>query len=268
MNIIITLYLFVVGAALGSFSLVLAWRMHDKKDWVRGRSKCDACHHVLAVKDLIPIYSWLSLSGKCRYCKKSVSSQVFFAELGLGMILALSWYSWPYVNSTGFGYLFFTTWIVCLTIMSALFWYDLRWFTLPSKLIYNLLGFALLFSVFRLLVVEGTFTDLIVYPVLSSILLSGFFAGLYFISSGKWIGFGDVRIAVPLGLLVGSPVNTWLMLFIASTTGVIIALPALITKSKKLTSKIPFGPLLIWATIITVLFGSNIISWYGAFAGF
>jgi prepilin signal peptidase PulO-like enzyme (type II secretory pathway) len=262
--IIASVYLFVLGAALGSFSLVLAWRMHDKKDWIKGRSKCDHCGHLLHAKDIVPILSWVSLRGKCRYCKKKLSSQLILAELFLGLVFAMSWWFWPYESNNITGYLLFGLWLFICTVMSALFWYDLRWFILPSKLVYTLLGLGVVFALIRPQVIDLSLVDAYIYPVLGATLLSGFFALLYFASNGKWIGFGDVRLALPLGLLVGSPLNVWMMLFVASVIGVMVALPALVNGQKKLTAKIPFGPLLIIATILSVLFMSDTIIWYSS----
>lgn len=259
---LLTLYFFVVGAILGSFSLVLAWRMHDKKDWVKSRSKCDSCGHILDAKDLIPILSWVSLGGRCRYCKKPIPKTVIGAELLLGAILALSWAFWPYQVNNFSGYSLFGLWVLICTTMSALFWYDLRWFLLPNKLVYTLLPLSILFVLNKNFLIGFNFRDGLLMPVLSVVFLSGLFFVLYVYSKGRWIGFGDVRLGYSLGLLLGSPLNSWLMLFISSVLGVLVALPSLFSGKRKLTSKIPFGPLLIIASIIVVLFGSELIERY------
>jgi prepilin signal peptidase PulO-like enzyme (type II secretory pathway) len=253
---------FVIGAALGSFSLVLAWRMHDKKDWVRGRSACEACGHVLSARDMIPIVSWLALRGKCRYCSKPFSKQLLFAELLLGTILAVSWLFWPFSVDSFQGYGLFFIWILVSVLLSALFWYDLRWYLLPNKLIYTLLPLSIIYAVIRGFVVDYSFSNIVVMPVLSVVFLSGLFFLLYTVSRGKWIGFGDVRLGYSLGLLIGTPTLSWLMLFMASVLGIIVALPSLLKGNRKLTSKIPFGPLLIVATILVVLFGQKLVDWY------
>ncbi len=69
--IVVTLGL--LGLALGSFVTALSRRLHEKKDFVKGRSQCEACGHQLAVKDLVPVLSWLALRGRCRYCRKPIS---------------------------------------------------------------------------------------------------------------------------------------------------------------------------------------------------
>lgn len=262
MDSFVVVILFVVGAALGSFSLVLAWRMHDKKDWVRGRSACDACHHVLSAIDMVPVISWLALRGKCRYCRKSFSKQLLFAEVLLGSALAGSWVFWPFSTSTLIEYLLFVVWVLLSVILSALFWYDLRWYILPNSLVYTLLVLSIVFAGLRSAIVGFSFTNSILMPLLAVALISGLFFSLFWVSRGKWIGFGDVRLGYSLGLLVTNPLLAWLMLFFASVLGIVTALPSLLGGSRKLSSKIPFGPLLITATIMVVLFGQQTIDAY------
>jgi leader peptidase (prepilin peptidase)/N-methyltransferase len=258
---------FVIGAALGSFSLVLAWRMHDKKDWVKGRSACEACGHILEARDMIPVISWLALRGKCRYCRKPFSRQLLYAELLLGIILSMSWAFWPFATESLAGYLLFLLWVFSCVLLSALFWYDLRWYLLPNKLIYTLLPLSISYAIVRGFVVDYSTMSVIILPLLSVVFLSGLFFVLHTLSRGKWIGFGDVRLGSSLGLLIGTPMLSWLMLFLASVIGILVALPSLTSGKRKLTSKIPFGPLLIIATIVVVLFGQSMVDYYVNFIG-
>lgn len=256
------LVMFVIGTALGSFSLVLAWRMYDGRDWVKGRSSCEECGHELSALDMIPIISWVFLRGKCRYCRKPFSKQLLFAELLMGSIVALSWLYWPFGLSTALEIVLFCAWLLITVLLSALFWYDLRWFLLPNRLVYPLLGISVLFSIIRGLVVDLSVYEVVFMPLLAAGLLSGLFYLMFFMSKGKWIGFGDVRLAIPLGLILGNPINTWLMLFFASCLGIIASFPSIIKGKTKLRTKIPFGPLLIIATIFVFLSGERIIDWY------
>lgn len=267
MDILIFVYFFIVGAAFGSFSLVLAWRMHDGRDWVKGRSACEECGHELSALDMVPILSWLFLRGKCRYCKKPFSKQLLFAELLLGTILASSYAFWPFSLNSVLEYLLFVIWLLICVLLSALFWYDLRWYLLPNKLVYPLLGLSVVFSVLRGFIVDFSFIEVVVLPILAAALLSGLFYAMFTVSKGKWIGFGDVRLAVPLGLILANPINAWLMLFFASILGIVATLPGIVSGKTKLQSKIPFGPLLIVASIIVFLGGEKIVNWYTQLIG-
>jgi len=81
-------------------------------------------------------------------------------------------------------------------------------------------------------------------------------------SSGKWIGYGDVRLGLITGTVLADPLLSILMIFVASVLGTLIALPALATGRKRLNSKLPFGPFLITATALVLLFGQIPINWY------
>lgn len=96
----------------------------------------------------------------------------------------------------------------------------------------------------------------------SAVIGCGFFGAIYFVSKGKWIGFGDVKLGLLLGLLVATPVNIFITLFLSSVLGVIWILPLLVAKKLKPTSHVPFGPFLIAAAIVVVFFGQNIVDLY------
>jgi prepilin signal peptidase PulO-like enzyme (type II secretory pathway) len=92
--------------------------------------------------------------------------------------------------------------------------------------------------------------------------LGGLFYLLFQISRGKWIGGGDVKLGFVLGLLVGGPGMSILVLFLASTAGTLVTMPLLVTGRAKRTSRIPFGPFLLLATFIVQLFGTSLSAWY------
>ena len=100
--------LIVFGLCLGSFVNALVWRLREQERQLekkkpnkkylvelsiaKGRSMCPDCHHTLASKDLIPVLSWLSVGGKCRYCRKSISTQYPLVELATAALFVLSYY--------------------------------------------------------------------------------------------------------------------------------------------------------------------------------
>lgn len=268
--------LFIFGACLGSFVNALVWRVHeqekeshkDKPDRgylkllsvTKGRSLCPNCKHELAKKDLIPVLSWLSLKGRCRYCHKPISKQYPIVELSTALLYVASYIWWPYAI-VGLQIAAFATWLLLATGLMALLVYDLKWMLLPDRIIYPLSLIAIIFAVFN-------FTDAInparsiLSCILSIIIGGGIFYVIYQVSNGKWIGGGDVKLGWLLGLVVGSPTKSVLMIFLASVIGSLVSIPLLLTNRMKRTSMIPFGPFLIIGAIITVLFGSNILDWY------
>lgn len=265
MEIITSVYLFVLGAIFGSFILVVVDRMKAGRDWVRGRSACEHCKHTLSAVDLIPILSWLMSKGKCRYCHKRLSIAYPLMELFLGVAFVTSYQFWPYDLSESYSAALLVTWLAALVIMAGLFIYDLRWFLLPNKLVYPLIAVAVVW-VGILAIHPNLESPGALDYVLSLLVSAGLFFVLSMISKGKWIGDGDVRLGVAIGLFTGSWAQSWLVIFIASVVGVMSIVPGLFRKKqsvkKVVKMKVPFGPLLLIGLFIVVLFGSTVVDWY------
>jgi prepilin signal peptidase PulO-like enzyme (type II secretory pathway) len=262
--------LIVLGLALGSFVNALVWRVHEQskkgasknKDLsiLHGRSMCPFCKHQLSAKDLLPVLSWVSLGGRCRYCKKSVSAQYPLVELATAGLFAASYVWWP-VNLLGVQWVVFGLWLVMLTGLMALLVYDFKWQLLPNRIMYPLCYVA---GAMAILGVATAFspTDAFVQLVLAVVVGGGIFYGLFQVSKGKWIGGGDVKLGWLLGAVVATPAKSLLFIFLAAVLGTLFSLPLLSTNRLKRNSTIPFGPFLIIGAIIAYLFGNTIIRWY------
>lgn len=251
--------LVVLGLALGSFVNAFVWRLHKGRDWVRERSECTHCHHELAAKDLVPVLSYLWLRGRCRYCRKPIQDSPL-TELITPLLFVVSYLYWPYALH-GAGLFTFCLWLVFLVGFVALGLYDLRWFLLPDKIVFPLIGLAGLQVLVMAALYHGG------WPVLLGaawgvVIDSGIFYLLFQLSGGKWIGGGDVKLGIVLGLLVGGPGKALLLLFIASLLGTLVALPLLLSGKAKRSTPLPFGPFLLAGAVITVLFGTRLIGWY------
>lgn len=255
----IVLILVLLGLCFGSFVNALVWRLHEKKNWTTERSICVHCHQVLAWYDLIPIVSWGLLKGRCRYCNELISWQYPLVEILTGILFVLSYHYWPF-GWGAVGQVSFGLWLAMVVVLMALTVYDLRWMLLPNKLVLVFTVLAGLQLVVRL--VSEKDINVLLAAFWGVVCLFGFFYILFQISGGKWIGGGDVKLGVGLGLLVGGPLAALLVLFMASCFGTIVSLPLLIKHKKKATSKIPFGPFLIAATFIVYIFGTTLINWY------
>ena len=254
-------FIFIFGLIFGSFINALVWRIHKKRKWWGSeRSICPNCKHRLSAKDLIPVLSWVALRGKCRYCHKPISAQYPIVELLTAFLFMISYKFFPFALSSVFGWLIFVLWLFILIILVALFVYDYKWLILPNKLVVALTISAVLFSIFITLQKQSLWY--LLQALFAGLIFFAIFLALFQASGGKWIGGGDVKIAFALGVLAGTPINMFLLIFLASMVGTLMVLPSLITKNLKLNSKISFGPLLIMATITVFLFGSLIISWY------
>lgn len=251
--------LFFLGLVLGSFVNALVWRLHEKKDWVSDRSECDYCHHKLGPLDLIPVVSWLVLRGKCRYCHKPINDSPI-TEIGLALLFVASYLAWPQPLA-GDGLVLFVFWLLFLVGFAVLTVYDIRWFLLPNKVVFPLIGLAVLQLAVQVVWFDGSLRD-VLGAALGVIVISGSFYGIFMLSKGTWIGFGDVKLGIVLGILAGGPLPAVLLLFVASLLGLLFSLPLLAAGRAGRKSHIPFGPFLLAGMVIVQLFGADVIAWY------
>lgn len=250
----------VFGLAIGSFANAAIWRLKNKRDIVHERSECVHCHHTLAWYDLIPIFSWVSLRGKCRYCSKPISWQYPAVELTVALYFVVSYLLWPYEFSSWQQIMQFGLWLAFGLGLSILFVYDLRWYLLPDRVTFPLI--ALGFTAF--LVREAVPFEpvrIVIEFVLALVPIAGFYYVLHVISRGEWVGFGDVKLGIFMGLALGWPLAL-VTLIIANLLACIVTIPGLLTKKLSRTSKVPFGPFLIAGFIASGLCGPSIIKWY------
>jgi leader peptidase (prepilin peptidase)/N-methyltransferase len=266
----------VVGLCLGSFINAWVWRLHEQTEEAdkkkpnpkrlaslsisKGHSMCPDCGHKLAAKDLVPVLSWLSLGGKCRYCHKPISWQYPLVEVLTAGLFITSYICWP-TDLRSFQIGIFIWWLILLVGLIALSVYDLRWFLLPNRIIYPASLAAAAIAIITIVNANSPGKALL-NTVLAVVVGGGVFYVLFQLSSGKWIGGGDVRLGWLLGLVAGTPGRSVLFIFAASIIGTLISLPLLLSNRLKRSSSIPFGPLLIIGLIITQLFGVHIIHWY------
>lgn len=255
------MFLFLLlGLCFGSFVNALVWRLRKKRNFVSERSECTHCHHVLAWYDLVPVLSWLMLRGKCRYCQKKIDDSPL-TEVGVSVVFVLSYMCWPFGFSVS-GWALLGIWLFMVVLLAASFLYDLRWMLLPDKLIFPLIGLGVVWAfVYYLGVEKLSFASAGLEVILGLTSVAGLYGLLYILSKGAWVGFGDVKLGIFMGLTLG----WWrgiLAVILANFIAFVVILPGLLSGKIKRTSRIPFGPFLIIATGISLLFGSGIISWY------
>jgi prepilin signal peptidase PulO-like enzyme (type II secretory pathway) len=255
----VILVLLVFGLIWGSFVNAFVWRLHEGKDWLRGRSECTHCHHKLATADLIPVISWVLLSGKCRYCHKRIDDSPI-VEVSVPILFVISYLLWP-LQLSGAGLFQFILWLAFIVGFIILTVYDIRWYLLPDKVVFPFTGLAIL-QVLSLLVFYHSSWHTALSAVVGALIIAGSFYLMFQISKGSWIGGGDVKLGVLLGLLAGGPLQALLLLFVASMSGTIFAIPMLVSGRAKAKTMVPFGPFLLLAMVIVQLFGTSIINWY------
>lgn len=275
MSWVVIAALIVLGLCLGSFINALVWRLHEQErlkhehskaseralkalSITKGRSMCPYCKHPLSAKDLIPVVSWLLLGGKCRYCRHRIDKDNPIPEIVTVLLFLLSYVFWP-LAMTGFGLLYFSVWILFIVGFVALAVYDLRWYILPDRIIFPLIIAASFLAMAHILFFDGGLQVLLssAYGIL---LASGVFFVLYQVSNGSWIGGGDVKLGIILGLLVGGPMNSIILLFISSMLGTIVSVPLMLFGKLKRNAVVPYGPFLLAAAFVVVLFEPRISS--------
>ena len=156
--------------------------------------------------------------------------------------------------------------ISCFLII--IFVYDLKHYIIPDAVIYPAIAIAFLYQLFRMLnFVNWNLFGIwnvesgILRPISSAFLASLFFLAIVFLSQGKWMGLGDVKLAFLMGLFLGFP-NILVALFLAFFIGAIIGIGLIISGKRTLKSEVPFGPFLITGTFIALFWGNQITNWY------
>lgn len=254
MVIALILILAVLGAGLGSFACCQVWRIrkNDKSKW----SHCLSCGYKLQWYDNIPILSWLMLGGKCRRCHKKIGKMEVFAEVGMALAFALSFWLWPEQKAVLAGdtieIIRLMIYFALLTAFCVAFLYDAKWKELPViiliiSIIIGVIYFGL--NIFGLVQSKDFEWMQLGSAALGLVLLPGFYFLLYKLSKEKWVGGGDYILCIPMALVFA---NAWLSLsclFVSNLLGCAIMLPVLAT-SKKKDKMIPMGPFLILGFLV------------------
>ncbi len=255
--------LFVLGAVLGSFLNVIIYRTVNDESWVWGRSKCEHCDKQIAWYDNIPVVSFLWLRAKCRACRKPISLTHPVVEFLTGVLFV--WWYWG-------GFIFFQLtqrpfqtlqplfWLAVGLILLAIFFADLLYYQIPDILAGSLLVITIMYRVALTLAGVMQVKDL-GFAVMGFVLSVVFFGSLYLITKGKGMGLGDVKLIGPLSLLVGWP-GIILVVFGAFLSGATVSLGMVATKRRKFGQIVPFGPFLVFATLLTLVWGDPIMNWY------
>jgi len=278
---VIAILLGILGLILGSFCGASVWRLRSKqlaqgerdktaskvlKNLAKGafgtkdHSVCLECGRRLAWYDLIPVFSWLSTGGKCRYCHRKIGYFEPLIELSLAAYFVVSYLFWPGGLTDGWQIASLALWLVAGVTLAISFAYDAKWFLLPDGINYITVVIGLAVAVGTIVTASDHWSA--TASVLAGILiLSGLYLVLYLVSRGRWVGFGDVKLGLALALLLSDWRLSLLALFLANLIGTIIVLPGLMTRKLKGDSHIPFGPLFIAGAIIAKIWGLAIVAW-------
>ncbi|MBI2676798.1 MAG: prepilin peptidase [Candidatus Yanofskybacteria bacterium] len=265
-NMFLLTTIFLLGLTVGSFLNVLIYRLPrtvlSKRlrtvlgSIVYGRSKCPKCKHVLAWYDLVPLFSFIFLKGRCRYCKKPFSGRYFFVEILTGLLF-LTFFALQRPGSL-YGYLDLSFWLFVFSTLLVLAFIDLDYFIIIDKILIVLVLITFLYQVFRKYVVlaepatiGGIFN---IYPNLLTAFLSGLiFLLIFWATKGRGIGLGDVKFIFVLGFLLGFP-GILIVVYLSLLAGMIWGLALILFFGASMKSKIAFGFILANAAIVFMLF--------------
>ncbi len=279
MEIFTILSLFVLGICIGSFLNVLADRLSNDEP-ITGRSRCDACQKQLHWHELVPIVSFFIQKRQCRGCKTRLSWWYPLAELATGLafvavyvffpsgffsyvyarlplpdqLMPMLWWNGVFDSVAG-GESMLVTWLVMIVLLIlvsgliVILLADLKYFIIPDQIQILLAGGALVLIVLEG-VVGGTWQHLNEH-LLASVLIMAPMMFLFVITKGKGMGFGDVKLAAVIGLLVGIRGGI-ITLYVAFLTGTIVGVVLMLLRRYGLKSMVPFGPFLVLGLIAVI----------------
>jgi leader peptidase (prepilin peptidase) / N-methyltransferase len=237
------------GVVIGSFLNVYIYRFHTGKS-IAGSSHCMSCKTPLRWYELFPLVSYLGLRGRCRTCRAHIPSRYFWVELvtALSFLLVVTtvpdMWLWPLLAFL----------MATLVVISV---YDLYHFVIPDVFVLTLCVIAVIYGGYELYLTSSGID--ILERVGAAAIGFGFFAGLWTYSKGRWIGFGDAKLAVPLAFMVGLG-GVFSMLVLSFWIGTIISLGIIVFQTVKkrgqlplqvrgrgltIKSEVPFAPFLI-----------------------
>jgi prepilin signal peptidase PulO-like enzyme (type II secretory pathway) len=261
---LLALIAFGFGIIIGSFLNVYIYRFHTGKS-LSGSSHCLSCATPLKFYELVPLFSYLFLRGRCRTCRSLIPSRYFLVELLTGVLFV-----GVILTVTDIISLIYMLIFVSILVVIAV--YDMYHMIIPDELVLALLSVVLMYEFYQH--TTGLPISTFVWNLFAAFLGSLFLLALWRISKGQWIGFGDVKLVFPLGMAVGST-GVFSMVVLAFWIGAIVGLimlgiqklrrrgqPHLRFLPQELTMKsaVPFAPFLILGCLTVLFFDVDVVA--------
>ncbi len=253
MNILVIILIFVLGVIFGSFFNVVGYRIPKGLSIVRPGSFCPKCHHDLKWYELIPIFSYLFLRGKCSYCHQKISPIYPIVELVTGLLFLIAYLLFGF--STNFLIAIITESLLMIVIVS-----DINYLVIPDEVT---IFFCILIFIVKLVTSGIRTAGLALLSGLALFLLMYLIMQLgNFLFKKESLGGGDVKLMFFVGITIG-PLLGIFCIFLSS----IIALPlSLLVYLKDEGNVIPFGPFILLAALIIILFKIDVSMLLNIFA--
>ncbi len=249
------LTIIVLGLFVGSFLNCVAYRLEIKESFLKGRSYCPHCKKTIAWFDLIPVFSFFALKGRCRNCSSKISWQYPVVEASTALMFLLVFNYFSELSLSTIVYYWFI-----VSIFILVFVYDYKHLIIPDSAVIFAVALSLLWLLFQFLNQSRSLEEISIF-IFSGIGASMFLFFFFLASKGQWMGFGDVKLAFAMGLFLGFPeiVTAFLISFFA---GGIFGLIAIFLKRKNLKSEVPFAPFLIIGTFVALFWGEVLLTLY------
>ena len=239
------------GLLIGSFLTVVVDRVPRGASVVQPGSACGNCGLRLGPRDLVPVFSWLALRGKCRQCHTSIGIEPLVLELSTGLLFGLT--AWH------FGLSWRTpAYCVLMAGLVALTWIDLRTRRLPREITYVTAALGVPLLVVAALVERSPQR---IWMMLLGAAISLAIMGLIYLASRGGMGEGDVRLSPLLGAYLGwlNPGLAPVGLFFGFACGALVGVVLLVAKRGDRKTAVPFGPFLALGTVLAIFFGQAYI---------
>ncbi|MDT8271609.1 MAG: prepilin peptidase [Desulfomonilia bacterium] len=240
----------VFGLFIGSFLNVCIYRIPKAESVVWPGSRCPQCLNHIRAWDNIPVFSYLFLRGKCRYCGTRIALRYPVVEL-LSALLAVTFLirfglSIPFV--------IYYLWACTLLVITFI---DLDHQIIPDGLSLGGIGVGFIAVIW----LPVAYRDALIGLVLGAGILIAIIYGYYFLTGKQGMGGGDVKLLAMIGVFTGWQ-GVLFTLFSASLMGTLVGIPWTFLQKKGMQAAIPFGPFLSMGALIYVLWGSDIVQWY------
>ncbi|MDO8664518.1 MAG: prepilin peptidase [Candidatus Liptonbacteria bacterium] len=281
----ISFFLFLLGAAIGSFIGVIADRYkEDLPIWDRkiigGRSHCEFCGGKLRWFELVPVVSFIWQKGRCSSCKRRLSLRYLFVEIVSGLLFVFV----PATLSQNFYilhstfYILSTLWLLVFSFLLLVSLIDNRLRIIPNEASAALVIFGALITTFQpfnefsgsflghYAMLFGWYSNPWLNHLLAAAVAGLFFVALIFITKGRGMGGGDMKLAAALGFVFGWP-DIIIIAILAFIIGSLFGVAAILLKKERLKSHIAFGPFLAFAGLLVFFFGYGIVNFYFSLFG-
>ncbi|MGB0757702.1 MAG: prepilin peptidase [Patescibacteria group bacterium] len=252
----------LVGASIGSFIGVIIDRLQSSESVLYGRSRCSSCRNILQWFELVPIVSFLLQKGACRKCKAQIPWRDWYVEVVLAALFVIVYMVFVH-SGFGIGVLFGdgfvqVAWFWLITsLLVLIFLYDLFYYLILDIVTLPAIGLIFIVHAFELVPIAPTLQSMLIGAAIAG----GLFLVQFVVSKGTWIGGGDIRLGVLMGVILGWQ-QTIAALGIAYVVGAVVGIILIMSHKKKLQSQVPFGTFLAAATFVSMLWGESIINWY------